>query len=305
MCHSVGMNIKVLSLSAAVAFSGLIACAADKENVGSGEQNATTDIDHMFKRPDGKFDVWCTNGTFESGRTAEEINQNLACGGAGSGSSSSSSGTVTPPPPPPPPPPPASCLNTNPIDQTQIPYVKAAPRQPGACTAQDVTTIGTYYKTNGPTPTFTTTAWASSVSAACSACVFTPNETAAPAQAWGPIVTKGDKIDAINRGGCIELVSGSEACGRAYQQFQGCLVQACRNAECSDAQKVAACRQDQRVYSTSCKGAVEALIGACGSVEALQAHEQACKNTQYTWDGPIKQACIDAPPAPPAPPAVP
>ena len=47
-----------LTLSTLLAASALVACSsASGEAVGSSEQHATADIDHMFKRADGSFDV--------------------------------------------------------------------------------------------------------------------------------------------------------------------------------------------------------------------------------------------------------
>jgi len=301
MCHYVGtMNIKVLSLSAVVALSGLIACTAEQpDNVGAADQNATSDIDHMFKRPDGKFDVTCSDGTTQSGLTAEEINMNLACGGPATGGTTSggttsggttsggttsggtagSSGSAAP----------TSCLNTDPIDHTQIPYVKARPTQAGACSAADITELGAYYKAHVQDPDFTALTWSTSVNAACSSCVFSADSNEAPATAWGPIVIKDDQIDQINRGGCIEQVSGKESCGRAYQQFQTCLMDACLK-DCKTQADFTACRGDQRVLTTACKGAAEAIRTECGS--GISAYETACKGTSYTFDGPIKVACV-------------
>jgi hypothetical protein len=283
------MKSLVLTASSLLVLSGLVACtAASSDAVGSSEQHATTDIDHMFRRPDGKFDVWCADGTTESGLTAEEINMNLACGGPhttpGSSSSSGGSPAVDAGPATP-----ASCLSLTPIDATAFPYKKANAKVPGACTAQDVSNLSAYYRAHAGDADFTTATWASSVSPACAQCVFTADETAAPATTWGPIITADQQLQSVNRGGCIEIVSGSEACGRSYQQFQDCTVQACL-VDCTTQSDFTACRQDARVLDTSCKNAFEAVKHDCDETKIGQ-YETACKGTTFTFEGPIKVAC--------------
>lgn len=188
-----------------------------------------------------------------------------------------------------------TCLSEEPIDQTQLPYVKSKPAAAkGTCTAKELTDLGAYYKANASAQDFTATTWASSVSEKCAACVFTPTSEEEPATAWGPIVVKDEQIDEINRGGCVEIVSGKEACGRAYQQYQGCLLQACLK-DCKTQADFTACRGDQKVLTTSCKGAAEAVKTECGT--AITSYETACKGTTYTFEGPIKVLCVNGPKA--------
>lgn len=271
----------------------MIACTStSSDTVGSSEQHATSDIDHMFKRPDGRYDIFCADGTTETAVTAEQINLDQACGGP---HSSSSGGTVvdagndnsraT-----------ATCLNKNPIDATAFPYKKAAPKSPHACTVKELTEIGAYYKAHAADDDLVTT-WPSSVSPACAQCVFTSDQTAAPATSWGPIVVGDDETGSptfsVNRGGCIEQVSGSEACGRSYQQFQDCTIQACL-VDCKTQSDFTQCRQDATVLTTSCKDAFASVKRDCGETK-IGTYETACKGTTYTFEGPIKVACIGAP----------
>ena len=94
----------------------------------------------------------------------------------------------------------------------------------------------------------------------------------------------------VNRGGCIELASGNEACGRAYQQFQDCTIDACLK-DCQTQAEFTKCRQDATVLTTSCKSAFDSLKSTCGESN-IGAYEQKCKGTTYTFEGPIKRACL-------------
>jgi hypothetical protein len=288
MCHKVIMRKSLLTLVAVGSLS-LFACASNRaDDVGSNEQHATVDIDHMFKRPDGRYDVTCADGT-QSTLTAEQINQNMACGGPHG--SSSDGGVVTddddddnnnnta-----------ATCLSKDPIDATQYEYVKANTAQ-RACTARELADFSAYYRAHA-TDNDLTTGWAASVSPGCAACIFT-DVTNGPATTWGPVLIKDGQLQDVNRGGCIEIVSGSEACGRAYQQFQDCSVDACLK-NCTTQAEFTKCRQDATVLTTSCKNALDSVKTACDESKIGQ-YETACKGTTYTFEGPIKRACVGTP----------
>ncbi|MBX3227117.1 MAG: hypothetical protein KIT84_35725 [Labilithrix sp.] len=57
-------------------------CTAAGDDTGTSEDFATRDIDSMFRRPDGNFDVQCTNGTKETVTLAQLV-ADEACGGPG------------------------------------------------------------------------------------------------------------------------------------------------------------------------------------------------------------------------------
>jgi hypothetical protein len=201
-----------------------------------------------------------------------------------------SCGAQQPPAPdagPPPANPNATCLSTAPIDQTQFPYNPATPAAAGKCTAQEVAAISSYYSQHAADPDFSYDSWKAAVSANCSSCAFGDLNNAT----WAPIVTSFDGQLEVNRGGCVEAVSHNADCGRAYQQYQDCTVQACL-VQCTTQDEFTKCRQDATVLSTSCKGAVDALYNACGQ-ENIAAYESACQGTTYTFEGPIKVMCVD------------
>lgn len=185
-----------------------------------------------------------------------------------------------------------TCLSKDPIDATAFPYTKSAKAVKGACTTKELTDFSAYYKAHVSDDDFLDT-WPTAVSEKCSTCIFTDATGDAPTT-WGPIVIavddQGAKDLSINRGGCVETVSGKEACGRAYQQFQDCTIQACLK-DCKTQAEFTKCRQDGTVLTTSCKDALAALKTECGEKTVGQ-YETACKGTTYTFEGPIKVLCI-------------
>lgn len=185
----------------------------------------------------------------------------------------------------------ATCLNKDPIDATQYPYTKTHPATPGACTTADLAAFSQYYKDHAADEDVLT-GWKNSVPAACSACIFSNDSNAA----WGPMIAEttanGLPAFSVNQGGCIEEVSNSEACGRAYNQFQQCTLEACLK-DCQTQSEFTKCRQDQSVLTTSCKDAYAALQNSCGS--SLGSYQSKCRGTSYTFEGPIKVLCIGTP----------
>jgi len=133
--------------------------------------------------------------------------------------------------------------------------------------------------------------WAATVSETCAACAF----TASDAEAWGPLLVEGDKLVGVNRGGCIELASKNEACGRAYEQTISCLLLMClspeRGSTCSTTSELNECRNE--VFSTGpCADAYAEVEQECGS-GSLQGYEQACRpeGAKYDIEGPLAAHC--------------
>lgn len=180
-----------------------------------------------------------------------------------------------------------SCLSTDPIDATQYPYSKAATTV-GACTADEMKAIGTFYKAKADAKEdILVSEWKGSVSDKCAKCVFTDSPEATT---WGAIIGKDDKLDSVNRGGCIEVLSGKEACGKSYQQVTECRFDACLK-KCKTQDEFTACLQDgEGIFGGPCKTAYDKMEADCGN--NLGAYEDGCKGTTYTFEGPIKVMCI-------------
>ena len=115
-------------------------------------------------------------------------------------------------------------MSTDPIDATQFPYKKAQ-RSPNACTDAELKALSAFFKAKvDANEALLASAWQNEVSDKCADCVFSDGQDAE----WTPILVADDKLDTVNRGGCIEIVSGKEACGEAYQRVTECRVEACR-----------------------------------------------------------------------------
>lgn len=181
---------------------------------------------------------------------------------------------------------PPSCATKDPIDATKFPYKKAE-QTAGACTAAELKKLTDWFaaKVDANEQNISVAEWKAEASAACGECIFSAEGDAT----WGPLVVKDDKLDFVNQGGCIEIASGKESCGRAYQQVNVCMLEACLE-KCTTQAEFDACRQDsETILGGPCKDALAALQTECGS--SLQAYMNACKNTKWTFDAPFVKQC--------------
>jgi hypothetical protein len=238
-----------LALSTLLAASALIACSsASGEDVGSSEQHATADIDHMFKRADGSFDVWCADGTQQVATAADLKSDNVCNGGAsssssgGASSSGSTSGNTSSS---------SSSGNTGPTEciGTTVPPKadwKAPAQSQNVCTPADLQKLSDTAQT--------ATSWQDIVTAvttqnaACGACIFTPVEGAN----WGPIVMLNGGQDAfINWSACFARAPGSsDACGESFFQQNQCGAEMCQS--CSDDASAQNCYGEAVSDATKC-----------------------------------------------------
>ncbi|MBX3206137.1 MAG: hypothetical protein KF764_13790 [Labilithrix sp.] len=180
----------------------------------------------------------------------------------------------------------STCLSTDPIDATQFPYTKAV-KSAGACTTAEAAALSAFFKTKvDAKEDVLVSEWSQEVSATCRACVFSDGA----GETWTPIIVKDDKLDNVNRGGCIEILTGNEACGEAYQQVTECRLEACL-IKCKTQEEFSACLQDsQAIFAGPCKDSVTKVVDVCG--KALDAAETGCKGKDWTFDGPIKVQCV-------------
>lgn len=180
-----------------------------------------------------------------------------------------------------------ACMETRSIDMTRSPYARAK-KVANACTNKEADDLGTYFRNKAQNGEDISIAeWAKTVSDGCAACVFSDGKGAE----WTPILTKDGKLDDVNRGGCIEIQSGKEACGRAYQHVAECRLEACSNT-CDTPEGFTECLRDvQGIFSGPCKAAYDALDKECGA-DALAGYEAACKGNAFTFEGPVRAQCI-------------
>jgi hypothetical protein len=182
-------------------------------------------------------------------------------------------------------PPPPGCLTTETIDATQFPY-KPVAKSPAACTADEASALSEYFaaKVNAG-QSVVISDWAKEVSTQCSECVFSDGT----GDKWTPIIVKDDKLQALNRGGCIEIMTSSAECGEAYQQVMDCRYAAC--SKCTSDQEFSECVGDgDTIFSGPCKDAFEKVITACG--DELEAAQTACQGENWQFEGPIRAQCV-------------
>ncbi|HVJ93141.1 MAG TPA: hypothetical protein VM580_25245 [Labilithrix sp.] len=150
------------------------------------------------------------------------------------------------------------CYKEDPFDASVFKY--QPPRlQQGAC-GDSVLDVISGYVSGNENATFTGLRDAIKNSADaggqdCADCVF-----ANDGDTWAPLVLEGNKVVAVNTGACVGLVSGKEACGRAFFQWDICLGEVC--AECADQSEARSCYS--AVQDTACKAASDELLKECG-----------------------------------------
>ncbi len=182
---------------------------------------------------------------------------------------------------------PKGCMETKAIDATKFPYLKAK-KQANACTTKELDALSSYFTDQAKKQEDITIAdWTKTVSDGCAKCVFSDGAGAE----WTPILTKGDKLEDVNRGGCIEIASGKESCGRAYQQVAACRLAACTET-CDTPDGFTECLANVAdIFTGPCKTAYTSLERECG--DKLSDYEAQCKGTAYTFEGPVKVQCIN------------
>lgn len=151
---------------------------------------------------------------------------------------------------------PTTCMDTKPFDATTVPYHSPAVKT-GSCTTADIKVFDDYIRDNPRASFDDVKATMTKQSERCSACVFggTDDET------WAPIVSDGTS-STFNGGGCVGVVSGKDACGKAYQQWNTCLNQVCE--ACTDQSENTQCKNDAQQAAAPCGPASKTLFDACG-----------------------------------------
>lgn len=185
------------------------------------------------------------------------------------------------PPDDPPEPEPGQCPTTNPIDFTSLPYFPPTV-SPGACTMADVDALIAAVDKNGDPRD-----WKNVLSTpACRSCVF--GQYSAPT--WAPILEDGSGNPiALNVGGCMEIQTGLSACGRAYQQWYDCRLEAC--IDCFDDRDYARCISS--ADKGACAKAYNNVIPSCGGQGTLTKAESTCYGDHVLY-GPVVAHCVGA-----------
>ena len=166
------------------------------------------------------------------------------------------------------------------------PAYKSPVVKPGACKPEILTFLEGYLKTAPATATTADIKAAVNTHTApdtgCADCIF-----AAPTDKWGPVVvdTAGSFL---NTGGCMEIVSGSAACGKGWFDADLCLTAAC--GDCTADADYKACLA--AAAKADCATYVGEANSGCGA--NLQTYLGECFPQTLTYDveGPIQAQCI-------------
>ena len=180
-----------------------------------------------------------------------------------------------------------ACMEKDAIDETKFPYATAK-KAPNACSAKELEDLAKFFTDKAQnTEDISIAEWKAAVSDTCAKCVFSE----ATGAEWSPILVKGDKLDNVNRGGCIEIASGKRSCGQAYQRVAECRLAACVDT-CKSAEGFTECLGDvEGIFTGPCKGAYESLQKECGN--DLEKYEAACRGVNYTFEGPVRVQCVN------------
>jgi hypothetical protein len=185
-------------------------------------------------------------------------------------------------------PPVSTCMVDQPLDATTVPYEPAAVH-PGACPLQIIKVLEDLVASKPDGVPFSDVKTAiqnydTTNKTSCAPCVF-----AADGDHWSPIVEKGGSI-IVNTGGCMEVVSGKQACGQAWQQFDTCTNYGCKDCT-TDAEK-SDCYKAVGAKGGPCESATAAVTSACGA--SLLDYVDTCyPDGELTIAGPIKKQCIE------------
>ena len=169
---------------------------------------------------------------------------------------------------------------TEAIDATTFPW--SPPRVlPGSCSLEDLTALVAFVEKTDDPQKWKDGAWTTTET--CRSCVFAPD-----GPTWSPLILNAaGQLAELNVGGCIAVASGKEACGKTYQQWRACYLEACSDGACGDFSQCVALANKKM-----CKKAFDAVPIACGGVEAAAAAETACDGEKYVFEGSIRALCI-------------
>lgn len=174
----------------------------------------------------------------------------------------------------------ATCPTTDAIDTSAYPW-KPPEIELGKCTTTDLTTFVNYLDANS-TATYADWKSKSGVSASCAGCLF-----GADGATWHPFVEQNGDLAELNVGGCIQIASGKEACGKAYQNWFDCRFEAC--ADCPDDQNTLS-KCLSAASKGACKAANDNVITQCG--QDITNYQDACSGDKFVFEGAIKAQCI-------------
>jgi hypothetical protein len=166
-----------------------------------------------------------------------------------------------------------TCPTTDPITaadiEMQLKWVPPAAPQ-SVCTQKNIDDLRALFVKGMGSAKFTDIE--TTLGATCSPCVFTPTTAAN----WGPLVK--DPMGYLQNevGSCLAQVENA-ACGKAFFEFDTCLVAACPASDCGDQTAIDACQT--KAAKGACK-ALNATVGtACPKISTELAMGGICADT--------------------------
>jgi hypothetical protein len=177
-----------------------------------------------------------------------------------------------------------TCPTTTPIDQTKYPW-KSPTQTLNACTQPELDQLVAYFAAN-PNTSYQA-AKQSVANSTCQNCIFALDS----ASTWAPLMSSdGVNYSVNNVGGCIALET-NDPCGKAYQQWWECDLEACTGCPSGDQTALNACNSNAN--NGVCKNALAALNATCGA--PLAAAQAKCQGTKFAFEGSVKAQCITLP----------
>jgi len=180
---------------------------------------------------------------------------------------------------------PNTCPSTPTIDFSELPF--KSPRViPGACADDD---LAFFFARVGATARLPEIEKQMKLrNAECAACIF----GAADDDTWAPIIATADGEYMENVGGCFAVVSGNDACGKAYQATNRCVRTTC--AACSESE-AGGCSEEVRDEGGACAEPFTEFLVECGPDPSAITRTCVLERT-YLVEGSIVRQCGGAKP---------
>ncbi|MDB4944056.1 MAG: hypothetical protein JWP97_3590 [Labilithrix sp.] len=198
----------------------------------------------------------------------------------------------------------ATCPITDTVDTSDLPYKSPNPAVTGACADADLIAMEQAVKA-GTVTTLDQLSTVAGVSANCKSCAFGSGSAAMWAAIVSDVTIGTETTTVLNTGACMTLVSGSDACGKAYSEWDTCLSFACQDCAggptqaCNTAAQSGACKAQTETLGTACTTAkVNNYLKACNDLGDVC---KTCGGTgggvQYSFELPIVALCVASPAA--------
>ena len=149
---------------------------------------------------------------------------------------------------------------TSPVDAKSLEWKPPAAPQPGKCQDDDIAAMKSYLATNPGATNEDFENFVKNRDTVCHDCVFGD----ADGQTWPPAPVRANKVVTFNVGACYAITTGSQDCGRAFQNAWDCGFEAC--SLCASPDALSSCRTKAR--TGACVAFEDKARAACGGPTA-------------------------------------